>query len=205
MNHNSLDEDRAPKPSNPETAYIHRHGQCCCGFYSKPGNAALRLQQGKAISRPMHVLQLKLELCISQRLVSLSKNTYFPTQPVILNKIDAPDRDTCKNSTAAPVHQHCDRPLEVWAMVKEQGSLGGIIFSSSSSQLCLMCPCILETHKTLPSCFIFSGHWHASSRYQWRVPGSQALGTVTIWHLPHENTSSSLPLLIQSFHWQKYH
>lgn len=113
MNHNSLDEDRTPKPSNPETAYIHRHGQCCCGFYSKPGNAALRLQQGKAISRPMHVLQLKLELCISRRLVSLSKNTYFPTQPIILNKIDASDRDTCKNSTAAPVHQHCNRPLEV--------------------------------------------------------------------------------------------
>lgn len=29
MNHNSLDEDRAPEPSNPQSAHIDRHGRCC--------------------------------------------------------------------------------------------------------------------------------------------------------------------------------
>lgn len=80
MNHNSLDEDRALEPSNPQSAHIYRHGRCCCCFYLKLGNAGLRLKQGKAISRQMHVLQQKLVLFISLGLVSLVQKDILSNQ-----------------------------------------------------------------------------------------------------------------------------
>lgn len=80
MNHNSLDEDRAPEPRNPQSAHIYRPGRCCCWFYLKLGITGLRLQQGKAILRQMHVLQLKLVLFVSLGLVRLVQEDILSNQ-----------------------------------------------------------------------------------------------------------------------------
>lgn len=112
MNHSSLDEDRALEPSNPQSAHIYRHGQCCCWFYLKLGNAGLRLQPGKAISRQIHVLQLKLVLFASLGLVSLVQKYILFNLPIIPYKNRSPVGDTCRSFMAVLVYQHCCRPLQ---------------------------------------------------------------------------------------------
>lgn len=108
MNHNSLDEDRALEPSNPQCAHVYRHGRCCCWFYLRLGNAGLRLQQGKAISRQMHVLQWKLVLFAGQGSVSLvQKDTLSNQAPNSWKDCIHQPGTLARILPAAPVHQHC--------------------------------------------------------------------------------------------------
>ena len=83
MNHNSLHEDRVLEPSNPQRAHIYSHGRCRWCFYLQLGNAGLRLQWGEAISRQMHVLQLKLVLFVSLGLGSLVQKYILSGDPVV--------------------------------------------------------------------------------------------------------------------------
>lgn len=208
MNHNSLDKERALEPSNPQSAHIYRHRRCCCWFYLKLGNAGLRLQQGRTMWRQMHVLQLKLVLSVSVGMTSLvQKYVLFQPGPQSLTTGDLLEptlRDTYKNVMVISIAADLWNPwVQTWANREREGKpkRNNFLLLPNIPDV----PPYMGGSQILLSCFIFSGHQRASFPDQWNAPDSHAICTVTIWHLPYENTSSPLVPLILSSHWQKCH
>lgn len=133
---------------------------------------------------------------------ALCKNTYFPTSPIIPNKIRSPSQGHLQEFDGSPslsaLLQTSGMPE---LMEKEKGSPGGII--SSYSQLCFTFPCTLEAYKLSYSASCFQDT--STLPYQWNVLDSQVLCTVTSWHLLYKTPVHHRPLLMLSFHWQKCH